>query len=188
MLIYTSVVKTAPTRVESVDEALFSRIAQGDKEAFCALYKTCRSAVFAFSLSLLRSTDDADDATQDTFLRIRSAAHLYQPQGKPMAWILTIARNVCLMQLRRRKHDAAMPNEEIMAVDLRQITEREDRIVLETAFAALSQEECRIIMLHVVSGMKHREIAQLLDLPLATVLSKYSRGLAKLRRELEEKL
>ena len=180
-------VETAPERIDTLDETLFYRIAQGEKEAFCTLYERCRGAVFAYALSVLHSRDDADDATQDTFLRIRSAAHLYQPQGKPMAWILTIAKNVCLMQLRRRRHDATLPSED-MAVDLGQIADREDRIVLESAFAVLSEEECRIVMLHAVSGLKHREIAQLLQLPLSTVLSKYSRGLAKLRRELEEKL
>ena len=187
MLVFASVAEAAPERVDTVDETLFYRIARGEKEAFCALYECCRGAVFAYALSLLRSTDDADDATQDTFLRIRAAAHLYQPQGKPMAWVLTITKNVCLMQLRRRRREAALPSEDL-AVDLGRIGDREDRIVLEAALAVLSEEECRIIMLHAVSGLKHREIAQLMGMPLSTVLSKYHRGTAKLRRELEEKL
>ena len=61
-------------------------------------------------------------------------------------------------------------------------------MVLKTAFELLSEEECRIIILHAVSGMRHREIGELLQLPVSTVLSKYNRGLKKLRRELEEKL
>ena len=187
MLIFAAVAETAPARADTVDEALFWRIAQGDREAFCDLYETCRGAVYGYALSLLRRADDAEDAAQDTFLRIRAAAHLYEPQGKPMAWILTITKNVCLMQLRRRRHEAALPDGN-RAADLGRIDDREDRIVLETAFSVLSEEECRIIMLHAVSGVKHREIARLLELPLATVLSKYRRGLAKLRRELEGKL
>ena len=59
---------------------------------------------------------------------------------------------------------------------------------MKTAFEVLSEEECRIIILHAVSGMRHREIGELLQLPVSTVLSKYNRGLKKLRRELEEKL
>lgn len=74
------------------------------------------------------------------------------------------------------------------AIDFGQITDREDRIVLETAFEVLSKEECQIIVLHAVSGMKHREIAELLDISVSTVLSKYNRGLKKLRGQLEGRI
>ena len=57
----------------------------------------------------------------------------------------------------------------------------EDRQVLQDALARLGAEERRIILLHAVAGLKHRETAQLLELPLSTVLSKYHRGLKKLR-------
>ena len=73
-------------------------------------------------------------------------------------------------------------------MDFHQIEDREDRIVLEIAFQVLSQEECQIIVMHAVSGLRHREISELLHIPLSTVLSKYRRGLKKLRRQLEENL
>ena len=57
----------------------------------------------------------------------------------------------------------------------------EDRHLLQTALATLSDEERRVILLHAVSGLKHREIAAVLELPLPTVLSKYHRALKKLR-------
>ena len=53
------------------------------------------------------------------------------------------------------------------------------------AVAALGAEERQIILLHAVTGLKHREIAALMELPLATVLSKYHRGLKKMRAQLE---
>ena len=53
------------------------------------------------------------------------------------------------------------------------------------ALSTLSDEERQIIMLHVTAGLKHREIAQLLELPLSTVLSKYRRALSKLKQKLE---
>lgn len=61
-------------------------------------------------------------------------------------------------------------------------------VILETAFRILSKEECQIIILHAVSGLKHREIGGILHLPLSTVLSKYNRGIKKLRAQLEESL
>ncbi len=174
---------------ELINEALFYRIAQGDCEAFCELYEVSRGAVFAYSLSILQNREDADDATQDTFLKIRSAAHLYRAQGKPMAWILTIAKNTCLMQLRQKKHRKTISLETLQhAIGSDEISDREDRILLEQAFRVLSETELRIIILHALSGMKHREIAELLQIPLSTVLSRYNRGIAKLRRRLEEVL
>ena len=57
----------------------------------------------------------------------------------------------------------------------------EDRALLQQALSGLSGEERQIILLHAVSGLKHREIAQLLERPLSTVLSKYHRGLKKMK-------
>ena len=61
----------------------------------------------------------------------------------------------------------------------------EDRQLLQQALAGLGEEERRIILLHAVAGLKHREIAQLLEKPLSTVLSKYHRGLGKLRSRMK---
>ena len=63
---------------------------------------------------------------------------------------------------------------------------KEDEIFLKGAMSALGEEERQIVILHAVAGMRHREIAGLLKMPLATELSKYRRGLAKLKKILEE--
>lgn len=191
MLVFAALAydKSQKREAISIDESLFYKIGAGEKEAFCELYEQTSNAVFSYALSLLRNREDAEDAMQETYLKIRSAAHLYRPMGKPMAWILTIARNICLMKFRRQKHYSAVRPEEIAeAPDCRQIEDREDRIVLETAFQVLSREECQIIILHAVSGIKHREISEILCLPLSTVLSRYSRGMKKVREQLEGKL
>lgn len=57
----------------------------------------------------------------------------------------------------------------------------EDRALLQTALAGLGGDERQIVLLHAVSGLKHRQIAELTHMPLATVLSKYHRALKKLR-------
>ena len=61
----------------------------------------------------------------------------------------------------------------------------DERALLQGALARLADEERRIVLLHAVTGMKHREIAALLELPLPTVLSKYHRALKKMRIFLE---
>ena len=100
-----------------------------------------------------------------------------------MAWLLTIARNAALSRLRLRQRTA--PLEE---VDWEPTVTDEDRLVLESLLAGLGEQERQIVALHAVAGLKHREIGELLGLPLATVLSKYSRALKKLRAYLREEV
>lgn len=171
-----------------VDDSLLTQTGRGDGAAFSTLYRLTKNAVYAYAMSILRNPDDAEDAMQDTYLKIRAAAYLYEPQGKPMAWILTITRNVCLMRLRQQKHTCACTQEQMAREpDLNRIEDTEDRVVLRAALQVLSEEESQIIILHAVTGMRHREIGELLQLPLSTVLSKYHRGLKKLKSQLEGK-
>lgn len=191
MLVFAAVALQEQQDGENVfiDETLFYKISVGEKTAFCRLYELTSNSVFAYALSLLHNQEDAEDVMQETFLKIRAAAHLYEPMGKPMAWILTIARNICMMKFRKQRHYSVIPFEEITkSLDCSQIKDREDRIVLETVFQVLSREECQIIVLHAVSGLKHREISEILQIPLSTVLSKYNRGIKKLRKQLEERI
>ena len=90
------------------------------------------------------------------------------------------------MRLRREKKNAALSEEEWDAIPAQECgLDADERILLQYALAALSDEERRIVLLHAVTGMKHREIAALLELTLPTVLSKYHRALKKMRVILE---
>ena len=166
-----------------IDEKLLQRIGEGDDTALEQLYAEASGAVYAYAYSILHDRDDAEDAVQDTFLKIRSAAHLYRPQGKPMAWILTITRNICMMQFRGQSKITVLDPENPIP-DQDRIQNAEDREILKAAFSILAEDEARIILLHVVAGLKHRETAELLQMHLSTVLSKYNRGLHKLRQQL----
>ena len=191
MLLFLAVTdeKTSSNVRIVIDENLFPQIAEGNRDSFVRLYELTKDLVYAYSLSILRNRDDAEDAMQDTYLKIRSAAHLYKPMGHPVAWIVTIARNVCLMQLRSRRHLADAPPEELCPdIGWEGIQSAEDRLALQSAFQCLTREEMQIVMLHAVAGLKHRETAALLGLPLNTVLSKYNRSLRRLRERMEEQL
>ena len=116
-----------------------------------------------------------------------AAAAGYRSSGKPMAWILTITRNLCLMKLRERQKTAGLPREDWERyLDSREEITPEDRLVLTQCMRRLNDQERQIVVLHAVSGFKHREIAELMELPVSTVLSKYRRALKKLRQSLEE--
>ena len=90
------------------------------------------------------------------------------------------------MRLRREKNNAALSEEEWDAIPAQACgLDADERILLQQALGSLAEEERRIVLLHAVTGMKHREIAALLELPLPTVLSKYHRALKKMRSTLE---
>ena len=87
----------------------------------------------------LKHPQDAEDVTQDAFVRIWDTAASYRPQGKPMAWLLTVARNLALMRLRERGKTQELTDEEWSALPARppDVT-TEDRHVLRAALSLLS--------------------------------------------------
>ncbi len=168
---------------------LLRRISLGDENAFEDFYyQTCQS-VYAYLLSLTKDPEDAKDLLQETYIKIRGASHLYKDQNTPMAWILRICRNEFLMKARKDAVRKTVPMEE--AGEIQQkfdgIESVENRMVLTELFTAVSEEERDIILMHVVMGMKNREIADYLDMPVGTVLSKYNRGIKKLKEAMERK-
>ena len=163
-------------------DGLLLRVGRGDREAFARLYSLTRGAVYALALSLLGDSHEAQDVAQDTFVKVWESAPSYRSEGSPMAWLLTVARNLARSRLRRSSRQAELDEEEWNAIPAdAPAVAPEDRAVLQEALFRLGAEERKVVLLHAVTGLKHREIAQLLELPLSTVLSKYHRGLKKLK-------
>ena len=163
-------------------EELLAGVGRGEGPAFEELYRSTDRMIYAYALSLLRNHHDAQDVMMDAYLKIRSGAHLYRPQGKPLAWIFTSVRNLARSRQRGAGREELLGDldEPVLAFDPGDSSD--DVIVLRQAIKSLGGEERQIVMLHAVTGLKHREIAELLELPLSTVLSKYSRALLKLRK------
>ena len=186
MVLILSLVQPQPLCCAEQLEPLLAGLAAGDRDSLAELYSRTRAAVYGLALSYLKNGQDAQDITQDTFVRVWEKAGQYRPQGKPLSWMLAIARNLALMKLRSARHTDLLPDEEWVLVPAPDSPlTAEDRHLLELAVNALADEERRVVMLHAVAGLKHREIARLLEMPLATVLSKYHRALKKLRVQLE---
>ena len=172
----------------AIDERLFVRIGKGDSTALDELYHLTERTLYAFTVSLTRDHDMALEIMQETYLKILSAAHLYKPMGKPLAWMFTITKNLYYSEVKKRgRYDMQDPMELSNDRRFSYVIDAEDRMVLEGVLMKLTEEEREIIMLYAVSGMKHREIAENLDMKLSTLLSKYHRGLKKLKDYLEEK-
>ncbi len=176
-----------PKDPDSLLENCIAGIATGDRGALASLYEETHESIYGFALSIVQNPHDAEDVVQDAYVKIWESANGYQPLGKPLAWIFTITRNTALMSLRRQtKATPADPAdwEEIFAEE--PAVSSEDRVVLSGVMSLLGEEDREIVILHVVAGMKHKEIAALMGMKLSTVLSRYNRALGKLRKALEE--
>lgn len=168
-----------------LDEQLRS-ISKGDKSALAALYQCAKTPIYTYALSVVKSRQDAEDVLQDVLLEIWRSASAYKSLGKPMAWIITITRNKCFMKLRQRAFTSELPYDpEALSETVADGMNLEDRIVIKSCLEELSDDEREIVILHAVSGLKHKEIAEILKIPLSTVLSKYNRAIKKLRQTLQ---
>ena len=161
-----------------IDECL-SKIALGDMTALDKLYVLCATDIYSFALSMMHNVHEAEDALQETFIAAAQAAGGYKSAKKPLAWILTITKNICRQKMRKQKNITELALSEEWIADIAYDTEQKLRV--KQALAKLQTEEMQIVTLHAVSGFKHREIAAIMEMPLATVLSKYHRALKKLK-------
>lgn len=184
-LFLTQTTPLSGSGAEELDRCL-ARMSQGDTDALGRLYELTHEAVYGYALSLLKDPHEAEDVAQDTFVRAHLSAASYTSQGKPKAWLLRIARNLALMRMREAKRTVTLSPEDWMTEFAdRPDFSSEDAETLSVLMDTLKPEEREIVTLHALIGMKHREIAQMLDLALPTVLSKYNRSIKKLAAALE---
>jgi len=163
-------------------DSLIAKIALSDKQALASLYRQTKAPVFGYALSVLKNPYDAEDVLHDCFVSVYQAAPSYRSMGKPMAWIITIARNLCMQRLRDASRTDQVSWEETEDyLKANDGVSTEDRLTILCCLKRLTDMERQIVLLHAVCGFRHREIAAFTELPLATVLSKYHRALKKLR-------
>ena len=174
----------------TLDEGLLLQVAAGDQEAFRKLYEDTDRTIYGFILSIVNNPQDAEEVMQETYMKVWTSAPGYRAQGKPLAWMFTIARNLCYMRFREQKHRSDLGLDDLDGAEMGQlcpqIEDAADKLVLQAALTALGEEDRQIVLLKNSAGMKHREIAEALGMPLATVLSKYNRAIKKLEQYLRE--
>jgi RNA polymerase sigma-70 factor (ECF subfamily) len=185
------------------DESLMLRYRDGEVRAFELLVTRHRKPVFNFILRFVRDSAQAEDVTQETFLRLIKGADAYERQAKFTTWLYTIARNLCIDAARRGKHrkaaslDAPLGDDDGSAslLDLvpdgaagvdRQAQSRELAVRMRTAIEALPDEQREIFLLREVADLQFNEIAAVVGCPENTVKSRMRYALEKLREALEE--
>lgn len=169
-------------------EALIEQMSEGDVSAMGELYELIGNDVFAYALSKTANKEDAEDIAQDTFVQVWKNARQYNPMGKPLAWIFTIEINLIRRQFNKNKKIIQLDESIEIQSDAGAFEESMiDNVFLRQILTVLKEDEREVISLHIVSGLKHREIAKLLGKPLSTVLSKYNRAIKKLQNYVIDK-
>ena len=186
--------RTAGNRIfkggRTEEDRLLLLMKTGDQDALRKLYEMTAKSIYSYALLILKQPQDAEEVMQDTYLTAWKQIEQYKTEGKPMAWLLTIARNLCYMKLRRQRDHPEISYEELEEEEpgelCLQIELAPEKQMLLDALSALQEEERKIVLLHDAGDMKHREIAEYLGYPLATVLSKYRRALKKMEKQLQK--
>ena len=155
----------------------------GNINALDGLYKHTKQAVFSVSLSVVKNYQDACDLMQTTYIKVKEKIHLYKPNTNGLAWILTITKNISINEIKKLSRSVVTDfNEnEFLGED---IDTYDKTPIFKICKKVLKTEELQILLLHVVAGYKHREIAVILDKPLGTVLWVYNNSLKKLKKSL----
>lgn len=166
--------------IKEVD-ALLIKIARGDNAAFEELYARTKNGVYAFLYTYFHNQADTEDGMQTVYLRVKQGIGSYKKGSNGRAWLLQIAKNHALNELRKQNRE--IPSDTIEIVSS---AAPSDGTVMDAMKKTLTQEEQRIVTLHVLWGYKHKEIAQIIGSPTGTVTSKYKRAIEKLQKYLKE--
>ncbi|KIN63773.1 RNA polymerase sigma-70 factor [Sulfitobacter noctilucicola] len=169
-------------------EELISRVAQKDREAFEALYDRVSAKLFGVCLRVLTKHAAAEDAMQDTFVKVWNNADRYRSNGlSPMTWLITIARNTAIDRLRARKKGhqtinkpgleliAPEPSPEQFAVATSEAAKLSD------CLNGLEADRGAAIRGAYLDGLTYADLAKRFDVPLNTMRTWLRRGLIALR-------
>jgi RNA polymerase sigma-70 factor (ECF subfamily) len=159
------------------------RAQSGDMDAIHFLYLRYKNNVYGYVRSMLRDDHEAEDVTQQVFVKLMRVIGKYQPREVPFtSWILRVARNVAVDHLRQRR---PVPTEEVFESSRPADDSRyERRWGLEQALEALPEDQRDVVMLRHLVGLSPGEIAEKLGRSEASIHGLHHRARQALRREL----
>jgi RNA polymerase sigma-70 factor (ECF subfamily) len=182
------------------DKTLVERCLTGDETAWDQLVRTHTRKVYSLCYRFTNSDSEAQDLTQEVFLRIfRSVKSFRSEEGSFGTWLARLTRNLLIDNYRRTRQErvtdsieAQLPVlEEELAATARPdglVVGREAREQLQWALQKLSPELRETLILRDLQEMEYREIADILKIPEGTVKSRLNRARAELARVLRKRL
>lgn len=163
---------------------LIRRCREQDTEAFRWLILRYQSRIYNFVRRMVSDIDDAEDVTQEVFVKAFRNIRHYDGRAALVTWLFKIAANLCVDRARRRKRrgDAVSLDERLASATLVPADPRwnpeglavasEMRAALDAAINAMSDKLKPVLLLHDLEGMDYQQIADTLGIPLGTVKSR----------------
>ncbi|MBD5525337.1 MAG: sigma-70 family RNA polymerase sigma factor [Lachnospiraceae bacterium] len=164
---------------------IIKRIAKGENRALEELFLLYKEKVFRMALAILGDQFLAEDVVQETFLRVQQNAKSYQFRNSEREWIMTIAHNIAIDVLRKRKKEIIQ--EEIISYREMSdaVSDCDNDIGFLQLIEPLNEPDRQIVSLHLISGLKHREIAHILNMSVSAVKKRYERAIKRIAHEME---
>jgi RNA polymerase sigma-70 factor (ECF subfamily) len=185
-------------RVESAGAEIIRRAQRGDAAAFERIYQLYGRRIYALCLRIARNPTEAEDLTQEAFLRAFRKIQTFRGESAFSTWLYRLALNVVLMKLRKkqvpeasleemrkRNAESTGQSKEVGGPDLH-LAGLMDRLNLERAVEQLPSAFKTVFVLHDIQGYKHHEIAEMMDLSIGTSKGRLHRARTRLRELLQD--
>jgi RNA polymerase sigma factor (sigma-70 family) len=183
------------------DEELVALVLRGDGNSFTPLVERHKRGIVNFVYALVRSSEEADDVSQETFMRAYAHLKTFNPKlAKFSTWLYQIARNTArthLMKERRRPQtedlfedetlDQKLPDQRPNAAPEARLLASDDERMLRAALQRIPEKMRSALVLRYFKHMEYQEIADTMTVSLGNVKTLIHRGKAALARELESR-
>ena len=164
-------------------ENCMAHLKDGHIDAIDGIYQVMSRTVYLLAFSVLKNPEKAKDIMQETFVKVLEKIDKYELDTNAAAWISKIARNLSITEYKKSQRtvnielydEKLLQNGADVLSDLR----------LLKVLNCLTVEEREIAILYTVERYKHKEIAQIVNKPLGTVLWIYNRALKKLKKQMD---
>jgi RNA polymerase sigma-70 factor (ECF subfamily) len=179
----------------SMDE-LIARCLSGDQQAWEAIVRQHRRKVFNLAYKFVGRHDEAEDLTQDIFLKIFKALHTFDRRANFQTWLISISRNLCIDHYRSVRKERQTIARDVDASELSPATKERGPLaqleqidlkdLIRRALAALPESLRTAVEMRDLREYSYQEIADELHLPEGTVKSRINRGRLELARQLRK--
>lgn len=186
-------------RKGELPSAVLEAVRRREPDALARLFDTCFGRVYSLAHRLTGSREQAEDVTQEVFLKVYNAADQLDPACDPAPWLATITWNACREHWRSRGHrqdrqTATINGDDGMRDRLvngnrspeRRVVNGERQALVEKAVRRLPEAMRAVVLLHDFEGLSHAEIAEATGDSHPAVRKRYSRALSRLHDELKD--
>lgn len=160
-------------------------------DTFSQLVSEYSEQVYNHALRLLKNREDAEEATQDVFLKISKALHLFRGDAKLSTWIWRITTNVCYTRLSKKKIESKPLDDALIDTADHQtlfetLTDHDRREAIQSALKEIPPQQASILLLFYFEELSYKEISDVFNLPEGTIATLLYRGRENLRKVLSK--